>query len=271
MIGRVIALSIMGNHIEIPSLQTLHSWLSPDIVRIGVFQDWIEPLIMHSLIEHFLSIESHKSVETDEKNLSNSKENESLSKFMYNQNIRNSTHLNQWLSLRRIDNHQFSSFLSRSDRWTRWVKANLSKEAHSLYLSSSDNYTTYIFSIIRVDSHSLATELKLKIDENEANFHDLARKYSLGQESASGGILGPIMGTAISPTILAHLKNLKPNQVDTIFMFEKKWNILRLDLINDPDTNPKLNKLILSDYSKRWLLDNARKLIATYLKSNDCD
>ena len=90
-------------------------------------------------------------------------------------------------------------------------------------LEAEDNYTTYIFSIIRVDSHSLATELKLKIDENEANFHDLARKYSLGQESASGGILGPIMGTAISPTILAHLKNLKPNQVDTIFMFEKKW------------------------------------------------
>ena len=253
----------MGNHIEIPNLESLHSWLSPDIVRLGIFEDWIEPLIMYSLIEHFLAIDSN---EQEDGNFTKSK---ALSKFMYNQNIRNTEHLNQWLSLRQIDGHQFSRFLSRSERWTDWVKANLSKEANSLYLSSSDNYTTYVFSIIRVDSHNLGTELILKIDGNEANFHDLARKYSQGKEAASGGVLGPIMGSAISPTILAHLKKLKPNQVDSLFIFEKKWIILRLDAINHPNANPQLHKLVLSDYSKRWLLDNTRKLIATYLKAND--
>ena len=68
---------------------------------------------------------------------------------------------------------------------------------------------TIVYSLLRLDSHSLAQEFYLQIANNEANFSDLAGKYSQGPERNTKGIVGPAPLNKSHPILMEKLQPCK--------------------------------------------------------------
>ena len=243
---------------DLPDLDYLHPWLTPELARRGVFEDWLEPVVVHGLIA-YCAEQFHDPAPRDELD-------REQSRLEVTHHLRGPVHISAWCSLRGLDQDKLQSYLARSWRWRCWVERQFAAQLESLYLLRQDAYTAYVMSIIQVADQGLAQELYLQIHDDQASFDGLARRYSLGREASSGGILGPVLAANLRPALLGALGAMQPGDLRAPFLMDDQWVLLRLDERRTPLMDDTMRRLLLEDHSRRWLLEQARERIAAYLR-----
>lgn len=245
---------------NLPDLVQLHPWMNPQLARQAAQNDWLESVVVNSLIS-FLADQILETAPEDELE----QERERLISAYH---LRGRDHFAAWCELRGLSNSDLQFYLSRSWRWRRWVESQFENNLESLYLLRQNAYTSYLISILQLDSYGLAQELYLRIKEDDVSFDYLARQYSLGRESNSGGVLGPVLAANLHPALLGALQHMQPGQLSEPFLMNDQWVLLRLDERRTPLMDGTMRRLLLDDHSHRWLLEQARQIIAVYLRQN---
>ena len=120
----------------------------------------------------------------------------------------------------------------------------------SLYLRYKDRLDRVLYSMIRVESSEHAHHLFYSIEANEIEFGDAAAQFSIGPESKTQGIVGPVDLTTPHPEIAARLRTAKPRQLFPPFKADQ-WHVLirleyRFDSEYDEKTRHFLGSLVLS-------------------------
>ena len=120
----------------------------------------------------------------------------------------------------------------------------------SLYLRYKDRLDRVLYSLIRVESSEQAHHLFYSIEANELEFGEAAAQYSIGPESKTQGIVGPVDLTTPHPEIAARLRTAKPRQLFPPFKADQ-WHVLlrleyRFDSEYDDKTRQFLGSLVLS-------------------------
>jgi hypothetical protein len=243
---------------QLPDLEHLHPWLTPELARRGLHEDWLEVLVVNSIIAH---LTDQIPEPTPDAELLQERD-----RLLATYNLRSTDHFTYWCRLRGFDDDMVTSYLSRSWRWRQWVEGGFGGKIESVYLLRQDSYTSYIMSILQVVDQGLARELFLRIQEGSASFDSLARRYSIGREASSGGVLGPALAANIRPALLAALKSMQPGDLKEPFLMDDHWVILRLDERRTPLLDDTMRRILLEDHSRRWLIDQARELIASFLR-----
>ena len=75
----------------------------------------------------------------------------------------------------------------------------------------------------------MANELYQRIIEKEAEFGEVAAKFSLGPEKKTQGIVGPVGLTKSHPILSKVLKSCKEGEVSRPFHVNNNWLIIRLE------------------------------------------
>ena len=83
-----------------------------------------------------------------------------------------------------------------------------------------------MYSLIRLKDGFLARELYLRIAGNEADFSDLAARYSQGPEAKTKGIIGPIAMNKAHPSLAEKLRTCQPAQLLEPFTIDDWWLIV---------------------------------------------
>ena len=139
----------------------------------------------------------------------------------------------------------------------------------SLYLRYKDRLDRVLYSLIRVESSEQAHHLFYAIEANEIEFGDAAEKFSIGPESKTQGIVGPVDLTTPHPEIAARLRTAKPRQLFPPFQADQ-WHVLirleyRFDSEYDEKTRQFLGALVLSAKSQEMTKEIKMNYINQYL------
>ncbi len=134
------------------------------------------------------------------------------------------------------------------------MKDLLSGTGESLFLRYKDRLDRVLYSLLRVDTEEKAYEIYYAIESNEIEFGEAAHNHSLGPESETQGLVGPVDLTTPHPEIAAKLRVASPRQLFPPFKADEWHVILRLEYRYeskyDQSTKDFLGKLILNTKSR---------------------
>jgi len=117
----------------------------------------------------------------------------------------------------------------------RWDQVRLQKLMETRYLDRLEPYflerrkdlEQVVYGLIRLHNQGAAEELYLRLIDDKADFTELARRHSLGEERFSHGLVGPMLISQPHPTIRAVLESLKVGEVHAPFRVDS-WVLLVL-------------------------------------------
>ena len=127
--------------------------------------------------------------------------------------ITNDDELEGFLISNRIDINHFNNTALESLRLQKVSQDQFATKAESRFLERKNQLDIITYSLIRVSNWSLCRELYLKILEKEADFGEIASKYSEGIEKQSRGIIGPVPLGKANPVLAEHLRSSKIGEV----------------------------------------------------------
>lgn len=261
MIDENFVLALQKTYV-IPPLEELQPWMTPSIARRGAYEEWLEPLVMYSLIEDitkkFDSGETYKIADLDKE----------LKELKRCNGIRSNEYFSQWLKLRDMDENKTIAFLLRSKSWKSWIECEFKDKSNMLFLAHKDSLSTCTFGIIKCKSRSVSLEVFLKIQDKEINFHDAYSKYSSSKTLDNGGIVGPLPLESIQPSIRNQLNKLDEDKISEPFFINGFWYIIKLIKLEMIQNDKKTEETLLFDHGKKWLIRQSRHCINKYLENH---
>ena len=180
-------------------------------------------------------------------------------------------HYTKFFSLKNeilIEEHRKKNLLSRENLIYRM---NLNKKVQKYcedkydefigkeYLSNKEKMDIVKYSMLRVKEYGLAMELYLKIKDDNEDFNELAKKYSIGIEKKTNGVIGPLPLERVNDLIKPKLCKNNLNNLNKPFKFNNEWIICRLDEYKesklDKNTVMNLKSKILDQEIEREIIN----------------
>ena len=130
----------------------------------------------------------------------------------------------------------------------------ISGSEESLFLRYKDRLDRVLYSLIRVESEDLCHSIYYEIEAGEVEFGDAAEKHSIGPESKTQGIVGPVDLTTPHPEIAARLRTAAARQLFEPFQADQWHALVRLEYLFDSELKERtklcLGGLVLSAKAK---------------------
>lgn len=149
------------------------------------------------------------------------------------------------------DFHEYLLYLNKRNAV---IKDLLSGAGESLYLRYKDRLDRVLYSLLRLEEEEKAYDIYYAIESNEIEFGEAAQNLSLGPESKTQGLVGPVDLTTPHPEIAARLRTASPRQLFPPFKADEWYAIIRLEYRYesryDQTTKDFLGKLVLNTKSR---------------------
>lgn len=145
---------------------------------------------------------------------------------------------------------------AKLDKFKEWKWGN---QLESYYLKRKDRLDRVIYSLLRVKDAAIAQELYFRLESDEANFTDLAAKYSKGPEANTGGLIGPADLGGCHPRLSEMLRVSQPEQLWPPTRIEDWWVIVRLEKFLPTQLDDALRRRLLDELFSQWLQEQSRQ------------
>ena len=217
-------------------------------------QETIRQLALYELLDAFCKMQAETAyiashdIEDDSPTLSDQEAVDTLRKEL---GCQDSEQLKEWGRAHGLtDNEDLIKHAQKRYKRKEVINDLLKGCGESLYLRYKDRLDRVLYSMIRVESSEQAHHLFYSIEANELEFGDAAAQFSIGPESKTQGIVGPVDLTTPHPEIAARLRTAKPRQLFPPFKADQ-WHVLirleyRFDSEYDEKTRQFLGSLVLS-------------------------
>ncbi|MCS5698765.1 peptidylprolyl isomerase [Cyanobium sp. FGCU-52] len=118
-------------------------------------------------------------------------------------------------------------------------------EAH--FLERREDLEHVVFRLMRLPHQGLAEELYLRLVDDDASFGDLAARHSLGEESLTRGIVGPIEVAQLQPSLRAVLRSLTVGEIHPPVLLDQSILLVRLEHRRPTSLNESLRHRLLQE------------------------
>ena len=180
-------------------------------------------------------------------------------------NLQGEEDLSNFLTLRGIDMNDHKRNLENSEKIKLIATKEFSKNAETEFINSKTLLDQYTYSLITVKESDLAYELYLQIESKEAEFSELARKYSLEGNTNKMGIIGPQSISNVHPILKEKLFTAKKGELLNPFKIDKWWVVLRLEDKIEAKLDDSLRSKITLSLFDKWVniltINTLKKLI----------
>ena len=191
-------------------------------------------------------------------------------KFLKSNRITNAEALQLWLQVEGISEQVMSKRLYFSLQIDQFKEQKFGSLVESVFLERKSQLDRVLYSLIRVKNREKATELHLKLTEEEATFSELASSYTEGLEKEMNGLLGPMELGSLNPSISERLKISQPGQLWPPFESNGWWVLLRLERILPASLDNGMYIRIINELYEEWMkleVGNALSQLETDLKA----
>jgi len=126
------------------------------------------------------------------------------------------------------------------------------QQIESYFLQRKGQLDRVCYSLIRTKDASLAQEIYFRLNDDGASFSELARQYSEGQESKTGGLIGPVELNVPHPILSRMLTVSKPGQLWAPTQIGEWLVIARLEQFEPAQFNNTMRSRLLNEKFQEW-------------------
>ena len=149
--------------------------------------------------------------------------------YLKKNQIKDESSLEKHLIVIGLDRNALRWQLELPLRITKHCLEKYKHKSEARFLAKKEQLDRVIYSLLRVKDGFLARELYLRIASNEADFSDLASKFSQGKEAETKGIVGPVPLNQAHPILSEKLRTSRPGQLNEPFSIGEWWLVARLE------------------------------------------
>ncbi|MBI5057508.1 MAG: peptidylprolyl isomerase [Nitrospirae bacterium] len=140
------------------------------------------------------------------------------------------------------------------------------KKVREFFINNRPDFDTAVISVIVVSDESLANEILMQITEDGADFHKLARTYSIDEETKNyGGYVGEVTRAALVPEISAKVFNASAGDVLGPFRGEDFQQLVLVEKIVKAELNDVVIERIKNRLFYQWVSQFTKDGIKTGL------
>jgi len=148
-------------------------------------------------------------------------------------------------------------------RLQRHCAAVFAPKAEARFLDRKGSLDRVVYSLLRLPEPGLARELYLRIADGEADFADLAQRYSQGPEQQTRGIVGPVPIEQAHPELVRRLRSHPPGRLLEPFRIESWWLVLRVESITPANFDDRTRDAMTRELFDDWLEQELEQRLAT--------
>ena len=159
-----------------------------------------------------------------------------------------------WCQQQQIDTTQMTAAAIREFRLTKFKEETWGgAQLEPYFLQRKTQLDRVRYSLIRTKDASLAQEIYFRLNDDGASFADLARQYSEGQESKTGGLVGPVELSVPHPVLARMLMVSKPGQLWAPTQIGEWLVIARLDQFLPAQLDDAMRQRLLNERFQEWV------------------
>ena len=242
-----------------PTLPDLHSLFSAEALKLlknhGLLDSLIERMVLSEITRNVeLTEETQKAVVND---------------FLRQQNATSPEALIQIVRSSGLSEEAFFEQLFRPARMAQVAQEQFGAKAEAHFLAQKERLDRVVYSLLRLNSQSKAQELYLRIAHGEANFSDLAGRFSEGMERDTNGLIGPVPLNQAHPTLSEKLRAAKPGMLLEPFRIDRWWVVARLERFAPASFDARMGAQMSMELLQEWLKEDTRRRVQGLSSNTD--
>ncbi len=176
-----------------------------------------------------------------------------LKQFYDRYQLTDEDRINTWLEFYGLDRQQLAEIATRNFKLEKFKQATWGHKTESYFLKRKGQLDKAIYSLIRTSDLGIAQEIYFRSIEGEQPFEEIARQYSQGAESQTGGLIGPVELSTPHPAI-AHLIATQPiGQICPPVQLEQWYVIIRPEQIIPAQLDEPMRQRLIEELFQTWL------------------
>lgn len=183
--------------------------------------------------------------------------------FCEQNKITSEAELQAWLKFNGMSLEQLKAFAMRKLKIEKFKQATWRHQLESYFLSRKSQLDRVIYSLIQTQD-LVAQELYFRIQEGEADFAELARKYSQDPNANNGGLIGPVELSNCHPTVAKMLSISQPGQVWPPIRLGQYLVIVRLEKFIPAQLDQLMRQKMVAELFAAWLQEQCSQLNSIY-------
>ena len=204
--------------------------------------------LLLSLIKAEILSETVKGIE-----LSQEQRDAVWSRFIAENKLNDPSLVETYLKNNGLNENDLRWQLELPERIQMHSEAEFQHKSEARFLSRKEQLDRVVYSLLRLEDAYLARELYLRISGGEANFTDLAAKYSQGPEAKTKGIVGPVPMTQAHPALSERLRTSQPGQLLQPFQVDQWWLVVRLERYEPAQFDENTKQRMAQELFQEWL------------------
>lgn len=146
-------------------------------------------------------------------------------------------------------------------RVARHCETHFVHRAEQRFLARKTQLDQVIYSLLRVQDGALARELYLRIAEGEADFAELAARYSHGPERSTRGVVGPVPLLQAHPALAEALRTSRPGQLMAPLRIEQWWLVMRLESLRSASFDEAMRERMARELFEEWVEEEVQTIL----------
>lgn len=230
---------------EVFSFDSLIQDLEALSLADGVLNELAKSLLFKRSFEEY-QIEIKQTPELKESLIDNFKKSLSIS---------NNEQFELFLQKTNLDSEGLINKLILQEKITRLKMFIAPPEAvNEAFIQNKSKLDAVSFALIRLNDETLAKEVYVKLKDKNEDFHDLAKRFSVGEEASNGGLYRPTPLNNLNPEIKNRLESLKEGEFTEVFSINPSQYIIAKLVQKHPAVlTPQLANNIKNDLFEGWI------------------
>lgn len=182
--------------------------------------------------------------------------------FFNQYQISSDEHLQAWLKKNYLTKEQLEKRITRGIKLEKFKLETYGSKLESYYLKRKSQFDKVVYSLIRMKDASIAQTLYFRIQAGEQTFEEVAKKYSQGAESQTGGLIGPVELNVPHPQISQMLTTSQPGKLLPPTRIGEWVVILRLEKYLAAQLDFQMKQRLLNELFNNWLNEQLQKNVS---------
>lgn len=166
-----------------------------------------------------------------------------------------------WLQYNRLNQEEFEKIAIRRYKLNKFKQETWGAKVESYFLQRKRDLDQVVYSLLRTKDNNMATELYFRLQNGEANFEELAKKYSEGPEAETRGIVGPVPVTTPNEKVSKMLLSSEVGQLWPPVRIGEWSIIVRLEKLISAQLDEQTRQKLINELFSKWLEEEVKKHI----------
>jgi parvulin-like peptidyl-prolyl isomerase len=159
----------------------------------------------------------------------------------------------EWLDSYGLDRQQLAEIAIRNFKIDKFKQETWSGKVSSYFLKRKAQLDKAIYSLVRTSDLGIAQEIYFRSIEGEQTFEEIARQYSQGAESQTGGLIGPVELSTPHPAIAQLIASQPIGQICQPIQLEQWYVIIRPEQIIPAQLDQPMRQRLIDELFQIWL------------------